>query len=144
LIISPVKNFNGVPALIVCDNCKQVVISNKDRLSSELNEDYGEWAEHNHSVILPSKLKKPKYKSSGENAVGILEKGLFHSLEEMEYFSLDQFNRDHRKHLDELNIAPFAKKEHTRRYYEYSALREQPIRWMKAAIPAARSRGSGG
>ena len=41
-------------------------------------------AEHNHTVILPAKVKKPKYKSSVENAVGILEKGFFHDLEEMD------------------------------------------------------------
>lgn len=62
-------------------------------------------------------MKKPKYKSSVENAVGILEKGFFHDMEEMAYFSLEQFNRDLWKHLDKLNNAPFTKKPHSRRYY---------------------------
>ena len=74
-------------------------------------------AEHNHTVILPAKVKKPKYKSSVENAVGILEKGFFHDLEEMEYFSLEQFNRDLWRHLEKLNSAPFSKRPHNRRYY---------------------------
>jgi len=78
-----------------------------------------------------------------ENAASILEKGLLHNLEEMEYFSPDQFNRDLWKHLDKLSSAPFAKK-NTRRCYESCALREQPVRWMKAAIPAAGSRGPDG
>ena len=81
--------FGGVPALVVCDNCKQAVIANKDWISPELNKDYSEWAEHNHTVILPAKVRKPKYKSSVENAVGILEKGFFHDMEEMDYFSLE-------------------------------------------------------
>ena len=38
-------------------------------------------------------------------------------MEEMDYFSLEQFNRDLWKHLDELNSAPFTKKPHSRRYY---------------------------
>ena len=63
--------FGGVPALVVCDNCKQAVIANRDWISPELNKDYAEWAEYNHTVILPAKVKKPKYKSSVENAVGI-------------------------------------------------------------------------
>ena len=83
--------FGGVPALVVCDNCKQAVIANRDWIAPELNRDYAEWAEHNHTLILPAKVKKPKYKSSVENAVGILEKGIFHDMEEHEYFSLEQF-----------------------------------------------------
>lgn len=111
------RYFGGVPALVVCDNCKQAVIANKDWIAPELNQDYAEWAEYNHTVILPAKVKKPKYKSSVENAVGILEKGFFHDMEEMDYFSLEQFNRDLWHHLDKLNNAPFTKKEHNRRYY---------------------------
>lgn len=111
------RYFGGVPALVVCDNCKQAVIANKDWIVPKLNKDYGEWAEHNHTVILPAKVKKPKYKSSVENAVGILEKGIFHDMEEMDYFSLEQFNRDLWKHLEKLNSAPFTKKPHSRRYY---------------------------
>jgi hypothetical protein len=68
-------------------------------------------------VILPAKVKKPKFKSSVENAVGILEKGLFHILEERQYFSLDQFNKDLWNELDKLNREPFKKKEHNRYYY---------------------------
>lgn len=109
--------FGGVPALVVCDNCKQAVIVNKDWIEPELNKDYAEWAEHNSTVILPAKVKKPKFKSSVENAVGNLEKGLFHELEERQYFSLKQFNKDLWKELNKLNREPFKKKEHNRHYY---------------------------
>ena len=118
------RYFGGVPALVVCDNCKQAVIANKDWISPELNRDYAEWAEHNHTVILPAKVRKPKYKSSVENAVGILEKGIFHDLEEMDYFSLEHFNLDLWRHLEELNSAPFSKKPHSRRY-EWEAERKE-------------------
>ena len=56
-------------------------------------------------------------KSSVENAVGILEKGFFHKLEERQYFSLEQFNKDLWKELEALNKEPFKKKEHNRYYY---------------------------
>ena len=72
--------FGGVPALVVCENCKQAMIANRDWIAPELNRDYAEWAEHNHTLILPAKIKKPKYKSSVENAVGILDKGIFHDI----------------------------------------------------------------
>jgi transposase len=80
--------FGGVPALVICDNCKQAVIANNDWIQPELNKDYAEWAAHNNTAILPAKVRKPKYKSSVENSVGILEKGIFHDLEEQQYFSL--------------------------------------------------------
>ena len=80
--------FGGVTPLVVCDNCKQAVVANKDWIEPDLNKDYAEWAEHNGTVIMPAKVRKPRYKSSVENSVGILEKGFFHELEEMTFFSL--------------------------------------------------------
>lgn len=109
--------FGGVPALVVCDNCKQAVIVNQDWIEPELNKDYADWADHYGTVILPAKVRKPKFKSSVENAVGILEKGFFHKLEERQYFSLEQFNKDLWKKLEALNKEPFKKKEHNRYYY---------------------------
>ncbi len=106
--------FGGVPAIVVCDNCKQAVITNKDWIEPELNQDYAEWAEHNHTVIMPAKVRRPTYKSSVEGSVGILEKGIFHELAERQYFDLDQFNADLWRMIDELNEAPFKKKEHNR------------------------------
>lgn len=95
--------FGGVPSIVVCDNCKQAVIANKDWIEPELNRDYAEWAEHNGTVILPAKVRKPKFKSSVENSVGILEKGFFHDLEEHQYFSLEQFNEELWEKLNDLN-----------------------------------------
>ncbi len=109
--------FGGVPALVVCDNCKQAVIVNEDWIAPELNKDYAEWAEHNQTVILPAKVRKPKYKSSVENAVGILQKGFFHDMEERQYFSLEQFNQDLWGFIERLNREPFKKKEHNRHFY---------------------------
>jgi transposase len=108
--------FGGVPPLVICDNCKQAVTANIDWVQPELNKDYAEWAEHNHAAILPAKVKKPKFKSSVENAVGILEKGFFHDMEEHPYFSLEQFNEELWAKLDNLNHEPFKNKEHNRCY----------------------------
>ena len=109
--------FGGVPAICVCDNCKQAVIANKDWISPDLNKDYAEWAEHNHTVIMPAKVRRPKYKSSVENAVGILEKGIFHDLEEKQFFSIEEFNAELWRKVEKLNRKPFQKKEHSR--YDY-------------------------
>ena len=108
------KYFGGVPAIVVCDNCKQAVTANEDWIAPELNKDYAEWADHNHTAILPAKVRKPKYKSSVENAVGILEKGFFHDLEDQKYFSLERFNQDLWNKLDALNHENFKKKDYSR------------------------------
>lgn len=121
--------FGGVPALVVCDNCKQAVIANRDWIAPELNKNYAEWAEHNRTLILPAKVRKPKYKSSVENAVGILEKGLFHDLEDREYFTLEQFNHDLWERLEKLNRADFKRRDYSRTYYwesEKEALQPLP------------------
>ena len=106
--------FGGVPAIVVCDNCKQAVTANNDWIDPDLNKDYAAWADHNHTAIIPAKVRKPKYKSSVENSVGILEKGLFHDLEEITYFSLERFNEDLRAKLDRLNREKLRKKDHSR------------------------------
>lgn len=95
--------FGGVTPLVVCDNCKQAVIANKDWIEPDINKDYAEWAEHNGTVIMPARVRKPRYKSSVENSVGILEKGLFHDLGEMTFFCIDDFNAVLWKKLDSLN-----------------------------------------
>ena len=132
--------FGGVPQLVVCDNCKQAVIANRDWIAPELNKDYAEWAEHYHTVILPAKVRKPRYKSSVENAVGILEKGIFHDLEESEFFSLEQFNDKLWNLLEKLNNASFKKKDYSRTHYwqaEREALQplpESPYEYMERRV----------
>ena len=93
------KYFGGVPAIVVCDNCKQAVLTNRDWIDPDLNKDYAEWADHNHTVILPAKVRKPRYKNSVEDNC---------------YFSLEQFNRDLWKKLDALNHENFKKKDYSR------------------------------
>ena len=56
----------------------------------------------------------PEYSSSVENAVGILEKGFFHDLEEMRFFSLERFNHDLWEKLDILNHQNLQKKDYSR------------------------------
>ena len=101
--------FQGVPKIVVCDNCKQAVIANKDWIKPELNKDYAEWAEHNDTAIVPAGVRKPRHKSSVECAVGIMESSFFHDMEERRYFSLEQFNADLFHFVDEMNKRPFSK-----------------------------------
>ena len=111
------KFYGGVPAIVVCDNCKQAVVANDDWIHPTLNKDYADWAEHNGTAIVPAKVRKPKFKSSVEDAVGILEKGFFHDLEDRKFFSLEQFNEDLWYKLGLLNHEKMKNKEHSRYYY---------------------------
>ena len=93
------------------------MLANQDWIYPTLNKDYADWAEHNSTAVVPAKVRKPKYKSSVENSVGILEKGFFHDLEERRYFSLAQFNEDLWDKLHQLNHETMKNKEHSRNYY---------------------------
>lgn len=139
------KAFGGVPPVVICDNCKQAVILNVDWIDPELNKDYAEWGDHNHTAILPAKVRRPRWKSSVENAVGVLEKGIFHDLEKRQYFTLEKFNKDLWELLDGVNHAPFTKKDHSRVYYweeekkELMALPDQPYEFTERATPTVSS-----
>lgn len=65
-------------------------------------------------MILPAKIRRPKFKSSEENSIGILEKGFFHDLEERQYFSLERLNADLWEKLDELNEQSLKKRDYNR------------------------------
>ncbi len=118
--------FGGVTPLIVCDNCKQAVIANRDWIEPAINKDYAEWAAHNSTVIMPAKVRKPRYKSSVENAVGILEKGFFHELEDMTFFSIDDFNAALWEKLDTLNERELKGKSYSR--YERWLVEKQTLK----------------
>ena len=65
-------------------------------------------------LSLLSVITDKKFKSSVENSVGILEKGIFHDLEERQYFSLEQFNNDLWQKLDELNEQNLKNRDYSR------------------------------
>lgn len=124
--------FRGVPQIVVCDNCKQAVVANRDWVDPELNQDYAEWAEHYGTAIMPAKVRKPKYKPSVEGAVGIMEKGFFHDLDAIPWHSIEDFNGALWRRLAALNSKPFEKKEHSRSYYF-----EEERKWL-LPLPEAR------
>ena len=109
--------FGGAPQVVVCDNCKQAVLVNKDWIAPELNPDYADWAEHNGAVVMAAKVRKPRYKPSVEGGVGALEKGLFHDLEDVVWRSLDDFNGALWRLLAQFNRKQLSNRERSREYY---------------------------
>lgn len=56
--------------------------------------------------------------------MGILEKGFFHEMEERQYFSIEQLNRDLWDFLKQRNREPFKKQEHSRYFYREEECQE--------------------
>ena len=57
-----IQSLQFLPEILI----KQAVIVNQDWIEPELNKDYADWADHYGTVILPAKVRKPKFKSSVE------------------------------------------------------------------------------
>ena len=70
-------------------NCKVAVARNKDWISPVLNKDFQAWAEHNHTVITPAKVKSPRWKPIVEGHVKIITMHILVDMEDMVFYSLD-------------------------------------------------------
>ena len=53
--------FSGSTGVIVPDNLRSAV-SRADRYEPEINPDYGEFAEHYHTVIIPARVREARDK----------------------------------------------------------------------------------
>ena len=60
--------FQGVPTVLVPDNLKTGVTKHT-RTTLKINETYESMANHYHTIILPTRVRKPKDKASVENTV---------------------------------------------------------------------------
>ena len=62
--------FGGVTRILVPDNCKTVVIYNKNWNDQRINAVYQEMAEHYNMAIIPARVRSPKDKPNAEGTVG--------------------------------------------------------------------------
>ncbi|PID07134.1 MULTISPECIES: IS21 family transposase [unclassified Sporosarcina] len=65
--------FDGVPETLVPDNLKTGVIKAR-RIEPLLNESYRELADYYRTIIVPSRVRKPKDKASVEGTVGFISR----------------------------------------------------------------------
>ena len=84
--------FGGVPGIVTCDNCKVAVSRNLDWKDPEINRDYQEWAAHNGTAIMPANNYSPTWKASVERTVRIVTEDILVPMDEVEIFSLEEFN----------------------------------------------------
>lgn len=100
------EDMQGVPALLVPDNLKSG-ITTPDLYEPLANETYREMAEHYSVAIFPARVKRPKDKAPGEQAVQLVTRWILAKLRKRTFFDLAELNRAIRLLLEELNTRPF-------------------------------------
>lgn len=117
--------FKGSTRLLIPDNLKAGIVSNKKYEDPVLNQTYRELAEHYQTTILPARILSPKDKAAVESSVGSITSHIIAKLRGYHFFSLAEINQAVRKDLDNFNRAPFQKKDGSR--YSVFSNEEQPF-----------------
>jgi transposase len=94
--------YGGVPNILVPDNLKAAVISNKKGIV-KLNEAYSDMARHYGVAIEPARPYKPQDKSKVELGVKAIQRWILMRLRNHTFFSIDQLNEEISKLLDYYN-----------------------------------------
>ncbi len=123
--------FGGVTRILVSDNLKTGVVSNKKSDDPVLNRSYQELAEHYKTTILPARVLAPKDKAAVEGTVGKLTTHIIARLRDKKFFNLQELNEAVRKQLDVFNHRDFQKKDGSR----YSVYTEEELPFM-GPLPA--------
>ena len=84
--------FGGITQTVTPDNCKVAVTENKDWINPGVNKDFQAWAEHNGTVILPAKVRSPRWKPNVEGHVKLITMHILVEMDEMTFYSLDELN----------------------------------------------------
>lgn len=106
--------FGGAAEVLICDNLKTGVIKHPKNGNVVLQKDYQAMADYYQTVIVPARVRKPDDKPSTENLVGKLETHILAKLRNFQCFSIEEYNHEVRKLLDQFNRKPFQKKEGSR------------------------------
>lgn len=113
--------FGGTTRVLVCDNLKTGVIEHPVTGDVILQKDYEAFANYYGMIIEPARVRRPNDKPTAENLVGKLETYILAKLRNFHCFSVEEYNIEARKKLDEFNAMNFQKKEGSRlsTYEEY-------------------------
>jgi len=106
--------FNGVAEILVPDNLKTGV-THPCRYEPDINPTYSDLAEHYGTVVIPTRIAKPKDKAKVESAVLIAERWILAALRNHRFFSLAEANQAITEKLKEFNHRKFQKLNTTRR-----------------------------
>ncbi len=106
--------FGGVPRIVRPDNLKTGV-SKASFYEPDLNPTYHELAAHYGTAVIPTRVRKPRDKALGENAVLQVERWVLAPLRKLRFFSVPDLNQAMRPRLDWLNDRRLTGQTHSRR-----------------------------
>jgi transposase len=106
--------IGGVALSLVPDNLK-VGVSSRGKDGVLINRAYQDLAAYYNTAVIPTRIRKPKDKSAVEAAVGLVSRRAFAAMRNTQFFSLKDFNDELKKHVDEINRAPFTNRPGSRR-----------------------------
>jgi len=106
--------FGGVPLVLIPDNLKSGV-KKACFYDPDINPTYQAVAEHYDTCVIPARVKKPRDKAKGENAVLQAERRIIAPLRNRVFHSLRELNGAILELLDALNERPFQKLQGCRR-----------------------------
>ena len=122
--------FDGVSNAIVPD-CLKSAVTKGDKYEPDINPEYGDFARHYNTAILPARPNRPRDKALVENAVGIVYTRIFAPLRNWKFYSLEELNRAIKGLLESHNNMAMQKLKKSRREQfeesERSYLKPLPI-----------------
>jgi transposase len=137
------RHLGGVPALTVPDNLK-TGITKACYYEPDVNPTYQDLATHFGTVVLPTRVAKPRDKAKVETGVQLVERWCLAPLRNHTFFSLAELNRELARRVAALNDRAFQKMDGNRRLLlellERPALKPLPAapfeycEWKKARV----------
>jgi transposase len=107
--------FGGVPMRTVCDNLKTGVVSHPKNDDIILTDDYRALGTYYQTAILPTRVRKPRDKSSVESSVDKIANKIIGMTRKDSYYSYESLVLGVVNALEKLNDAPFQKREGSRK-----------------------------
>ncbi len=124
--ISMYEYFGASTRLLIPDNLKTGILSNKKYEDPIVNRAYQELADHYQTAILPARVLKPKDKAAVEGTAGQVTSHIIAKLRNRQFFNINEMNAAIRKELDRFNHNEFQKREGSR----YSVFMEEELPFM--------------
>lgn len=86
------KDFGGVPQMLIPDNLKSAV-TKADRYEPQINRALEDFANHYSTTVVPARAYKPKDKALVENQVKLIYTRIYAKLRNEMFFDLESLNR---------------------------------------------------
>ena len=106
--------FGGIPRLLIPDNLKTGIITNKKYEDPVTNRTYQEMADHYGITIIPTRVRAPRDKAAVEGSVGDITRAVIGKLRNRKFFTFEALNKAIQIEMDKFNTKPFQKRDGSR------------------------------